>query len=120
MICHNGRVLAWSVRRCESFRARSRGMLGVRCTERHQAWRLRACSAVHSIGMREAIDLAFCAAGGRVVRVVENLPPWRIRWQPGSRCVWEFPAGAVRELGLRSGDWLMALDARPIGRRRAP
>ncbi|MFT3904966.1 MAG: DUF192 domain-containing protein [Steroidobacteraceae bacterium] len=116
LLCHNGRLLDWPVRRCESFGSRSRGMLGSRCAGTRQVWRLQPCNAVHSMGMREAIDLAFCGAGGRILRLVEALPPWRLRWVPGARSVWEFPAGSLRQLKLQCGDWLMAMETQEPGR----
>jgi uncharacterized protein len=36
------------------------------------------CRSVHTFGMRFAIDVVFLDSGGRVVRMVSNLPPGRV------------------------------------------
>jgi uncharacterized membrane protein (UPF0127 family) len=84
-----------------SRRARRRGLLG-RCSV-DGALVLRPCRQVHTIGMRVAIDVAFCAADGTVLRVA-TLPPRRVSrvvWR--SRFVVEAAAGAFVIWGLRRG-----------------
>lgn len=109
--CLNGRVPPWRVRCCASFGERARGMLG-REPRRGEPWvfRLQPCRAIHSFGMRNAIDVVFCGAGGEILRIVEALPPRRLCWSWRAQAVWEFPAGAARHLQLRRGDWLLPLD----------
>ncbi len=88
----------------ESFRERSRGLLGRDGIE--GALLLRPCRQVHSFGMRFPIDVAFCTDELTVVRTL-TLRPGRItRPSLRCRCVIEAEAGAFARWGLRPGDQL--------------
>jgi len=95
----------------ESFRDRSRGLLGRDGIE--GAILLRPARQVHSFGMRFALDVAFCTGGTPelVVARMVCLPPGRItRPSIRCRCVIEAEAGAFGRWGLRTGD---RLEVRP-------
>ncbi|MFA5882884.1 MAG: DUF192 domain-containing protein [Acidimicrobiia bacterium] len=62
------------------------------------------CRQVHTIGMRFAIDVAFCAADGRVLRVATMQPGRVSRPVVRARVVLEAEAGAFGCWGLRCGD----------------
>ncbi|MGI9021888.1 MAG: DUF192 domain-containing protein [Acidimicrobiales bacterium] len=91
----------------DSFRARSRGLLGRDGIE--GAILLRPARQVHSFGMRFPLDVAFCAGGNGelVVSRIVSLPPGRIT-RPSIRCrsVIEAEAGAFGRWGLHPGDRL--------------
>ena len=82
-------------------RARRRGLLGRDGID--GALVLRPCRQVHTIGMRFAIDVAFCGRDGRVVRVITMKPTRvsRLVWR--SRFVVEAAAGSFEQWGLRRG-----------------
>ena len=68
---------------------------------------LRPARAVHTIGMRFPIDVAFCDGQMVVVAVVSAVPPLRLVLpRMRSRCVVEAPAGAFERWCLRPGDKL--------------
>ena len=90
--------------------ARARGLLG-RCPPRPLL--LVPARAIHTWGMRFAIDVVFLDADLRVLRVVRGLRPWRCAAARGARAVLELPAGGA--VGIAPGDRL-ALSG---GRRRA-
>lgn len=102
-LLRDGEVLA-SLEVAGSRRARSRGLLGRDGVD--GALLLRPCRSVHTLGMRFAIDVAFCDDELRVLRVVTmprhrlSRPVWR------SRAVIEAEAGAFARWGLRPGDQL--------------
>jgi uncharacterized membrane protein (UPF0127 family) len=54
------------------------------------------CRAVHTFGMRFALDLYWLDAGGEVVRVDRGVPPWRFARCRGARAVVELPSPASR------------------------
>lgn len=56
---------------------------------------LRRCSSIHTFGMRFAIDLAFAAADGTVLRVIRGVPPNRVRRCPKASIVLETHAGEL-------------------------
>ena len=85
-----------------SSRARRRGLLGRNGID--GALVLPRCRQVHTFGMRFAIDVAFCAADGVVIRVM-TLRSWRLSplvWR--SRFVVEAAAGAFARWPLGVGD----------------
>jgi hypothetical protein len=84
-------------------RARRRGLLGRDGIDGVIV--LEPCRQVHTFGMRFPIDVAFCAADGRVLRIVAEMVPGRV-----SRVVWrarralEGEAGLFRRWDLHPGD----------------
>jgi hypothetical protein len=88
----------------ESRRDRRRGLLGRDGIE--GAILLRPARSVHTVGMRFPLDVAFCDADLRVVRVL-RMPRHRVSrlvWR--SRAVIEAEAGAFDRWKLRPGDEL--------------
>ncbi len=60
---------------------------------------------IHTFFMRFAIDLVFLDRGGRIVRIVPNVKPWRITAPVlGARSVLELEAGAAHRTSTRPGD----------------
>ena len=102
-LVRDGDVLA-SAEIADGAGARRKGLLGRDRLD--GALVLRPCRQVHTVGMRMAIDVAYCDATGWVLRT-RSLPPWRV-----SRPVWrsafvvEAEAGAFDRWGLRAGDRL--------------
>jgi uncharacterized membrane protein (UPF0127 family) len=102
-LLRDGEVLA-SLEVAESRRARSRGLLGREGIE--GALLVTRARSVHTIGMRFAIDVAFCDAELRVIRLV-TMPRHRVSrpvWR--SRAVVEAEAGAFARWNLQPGDQL--------------
>ena len=100
-LVRDGSVLA-AAEVADGFAARCRGLLGRDRVE--GALVIRRSRNVHTIGMRFAIDVAFCDAAGAVLRTCA-LVPWRV--SPvvvRSAFVIEAEAGAFDRWGLRVGD----------------
>jgi uncharacterized protein len=102
-LLRDGEVLA-SLEVADGRRARARGLLGREGVD--GAVLLRPARSVHTVGMRFPIDVAFCDAELRVIRVVTmrrfrvSRPVWR------SRAVVEAEAGAFARWRLQPGDQL--------------
>ncbi len=102
-LVRDGDVLA-SAEIAETRAERRRGLAGV--TEIEGALVLRPCRHVHTVGVRVPIDVALCAADGRVLHV-ETLRPRRLSsivWS--TRWVVEARAGAFEQWRVRAGDVL--------------
>jgi len=96
-------VLA-SVEVAETFRARLRGLLGRRGLD--GALLLRPARSVHTIGMRFAIDVAFCDGELRVLHTT-TMAPYRLSRPVRRACVViEAERGAFERWGLAVGDQL--------------
>ncbi len=102
-LLRDGDVLA-TVEVADTFAARARGLLGRRSYE--GAMILPRTRSVHTLGMRFAIDVAFCDKQMEVVGVT-TLAPWRMSLpRRRGRSVIEAEAGAFERWGLRVGDKL--------------
>jgi uncharacterized membrane protein (UPF0127 family) len=85
-------------------RARSRGLLGRDGID--GAILLRPCRSVHTFGMRFGLDVAYCDAEMRVIRVV-HMPRGRVGLPvPRARCAIEAEEGSFARWNLLPGDQL--------------
>ena len=97
------RVFA-SLEVAESPRGRARGLLGREALE-GALW-LAGTRAVHTLGMRFAIDVAYCDGAGRVLEIV-IMKPWRVgRPRLRARSVVEAEAGNLGRWGVTVGTTL--------------
>jgi uncharacterized membrane protein (UPF0127 family) len=102
-LLRDDRVLA-TLEVAEGRRGRARGLLGRDGID--GALLLAPARAVHTVGMRFPIDVAFCDADLRVLRVV-TMRPHRIgRPCLRARAVIEAEAGTMASWDLRPGDTL--------------
>ena len=106
LVSGSGSVVAPQLEAALDSASRRRGLLG-RDTWIDSALVIAPCNAVHTLFMRFAIDVLFVSRSGRIVRMRQALPPWRMA------CAWrafatiELPAGTAERVGLREGDQLM-------------
>ncbi len=99
----DGKVVA-SAEVADSFGRRLKGLLGR--DELEGAFVLLGARSVHTIGMRFAIDVAWCDADMVVLRTL-TLRPYRVtRAVRSARAVIEAPAGAFERWGVAVGDEL--------------
>lgn len=114
LLCNatRGRIIANRVDALYGFFERAvgllaRGSLGLR----EGAW-IAPCNAIHTLGMRVAIDVIFVDAHGRVLRLVPNVQPNRLALRcPRARAVVELGSGALRHSDVRLGDYLALIEA---------
>jgi len=107
-----GRVVARRVRVAASFWARLAGWMFRARLNGEEGLLLPGCRAVHTFGMRAAIDVCFLDARFRVVRTYRHVRPWRATgWVAGAVCALELPAGALVRSGTVEGDVLEGLAA---------
>ncbi len=98
--------VASSVEIAATRQTRRRGLLGRDSLDESSALLLAPCAAVHTAGMRFAIDVVFVDRQGYTVKVVRDLRPWRIALASGARAVIEMPAGTLRWGQVMPGDRL--------------
>jgi uncharacterized membrane protein (UPF0127 family) len=102
-LVRDGEVLA-SLEVPATGRSRRRGLLGRDGFE--GALLLRPCASVHTLGMRFAVDVAFCDADLTVLHTL-RMGRWRVGVpRPSATCVLEAEAGAFERWRLRPGDRL--------------
>ena len=102
-----GAVIAETVERATSTRARLRGLLGRAGLPAGHALIIEPCTSIHTFFMKFTIDAAFLDKEGRVVRAIPAIRPWRMtRIYPSARMVIELPEGALKAADVREGDVL--------------
>jgi uncharacterized membrane protein (UPF0127 family) len=103
-----GRVLAWRVRRADNWLERTIGFLPRSSIAPEEGLWFENCNAVHTIGMRTALDMVFLDKENRVVKVEANVSPHKL--YVGTRSahtVAEFGPGFVKANPLEPGDRLV-------------
>lgn len=104
-------VVTARVDKADNMFKRMRGLLGRGGLAPNEGLWITPCTSIHMFFMRFSIDAVFIDANGCVVRVYEDLPPWRMaRGGKHAHSVLELPAGRAAFFNLRPGDRL-ALDA---------
>ena len=79
-----------------AFNARRKGLAKMDAMPPDHALHIMRCNAIHTIGMRFALDLVWLAKDGHIVRVDEDVAPRRLKRCSGARTVIETRAGAGR------------------------
>lgn len=95
------------VRRADTVIARTIGLLGVRdLPPRHGLW-FEDCGAVHTIGMRIAIDIVFLDRSGQVVRACPSVAANRVAFGgPDAATTVELGCDTIRQSRIEAGDFL--------------
>jgi uncharacterized protein len=97
--------------------ARMRGLLGRRAMPAGEGLLLKPAPSIHTAFMHFPIDVVFLDANFRIVKLVDNLRPWRTASSLGARAVLELTAGEISLRGLELKDRLALLE--PLGAPRA-
>jgi uncharacterized membrane protein (UPF0127 family) len=106
---------------CQSSRARLIGLMGRPQLHPDAGIWLSSCRAIHTLGMRMSIDVAFIDVTGRVVRVYRNLPPGRVVCCLAATSVVELGSGSIGcgEAALRRIELAVSALRRELQKRRA-
>ena len=64
------------------------------------------CEAVHTVGMKFAIDVLFLDKKKRVLKVRHAMPRWRLAGSLFAHSVLELPSGAAAQTQTEKGDQL--------------
>lgn len=99
-------VVATHVESAFDSATRRRGLLGRTCFDEGGALVIAPSGAVHTFGMRFAIDLVYTRRDGRIMKLRETMVPNRLSVALGAFAVIELPAGTIARTGLRVGDVL--------------
>lgn len=100
----NGRQIADRVILAQTFTARLKGLLGRKSLAPGNALIIKPCNSIHTCFMKFNIDVLFIGRSGRVVKAVEDLPPFKFAAARVAAFVVELPSGTIREHGIKPGD----------------
>ena len=101
----HGEIVCGRCRLADRPWTRLRGLLGRRGLNRNEGLLLRPVGAIHTLFMLFAIDVVFLDRDYVVLKVVENLRPWRFAAARKAKAVLELPPGGARR--LRTGEQLV-------------
>lgn len=102
----SGVVIARNVRLASDSDARRKGLLGLSAMDEDSGLWISPCEAVHTFGMKMAIDVLFIDRQNRVRKISRALPPNRIALSLVSAFVVELPAGRAGVTETKVGDQL--------------
>ncbi len=89
----------------ETFRARTKGLLGKSSLPAGEGLLIRPCRGIHTFGMNFPIDVVFLDKCNHVVAFHKNLSPCRLTpIYLRAASVLELPAGAIEATHLTIGD----------------
>jgi len=86
--------------------SRMRGLLGKRALESGEGLLIRPAPSIHTFFMRFPIDAVFLSRDGEVLKIAENVAPWRARSCRRAFAVLELAAGEATRRGLAVGNRL--------------
>jgi len=98
-------VLAKKVVVANSPLKRMIGLLGRKSLDAQEALIIKPCNAIHTFFMRFPIDIIFLSKNNEVVKVISDIPPFRL--SPicfKSNFVIELPAGTILSSKTSLGD----------------
>jgi len=100
-------VLAEKTILAESASERMRGLLGRSSLPADTAMLIRRCRSIHTWFMRFAIDVVFLDGEMRVLKIAENIRPWRMAFGPRKAVtVLETATGRPNAPAVKPGDFL--------------
>jgi uncharacterized protein len=103
----SGNVLATRAGWCSSYWQRFKGLMLRRSLPEGEGLVLVPCNAIHMALMRFAIDALFLDRSNTVVKLVQDLKPYRLAMGGrGAHATVEVPAGTIERLGIAVGDQL--------------
>ncbi len=92
-----GRQVAARVEKAADYQSRSRGLLGRSSMDPSEGLWIVPCPMIHTFFMKFPIDVLFLDKELRVVRVLEDLRPWRLSpWVLRARSVLELAGGSLK------------------------
>ncbi len=100
LVVAEGPALCSRCHRARSPFSRFVGLLATGDLSREEGLWIERCSRVHTFGLRAPIGVAFLDADGRVLRVVDPLPRWRMAAAAGARSVVECRSGVLQGLAV--------------------
>ena len=98
-------ILGFKAKVARTFWERARGLIGTKSLAPNEGLLIEKCNAIHMCFMSFPIDAYFLDKDDKVVKVVRNIPPWKLCVWGGRRAV------KVLETAVRNE----RIDGAPIG-----
>lgn len=102
-----GEIIAGNVEKADGFWRRLVGFISQSRVRPDDGLWYDNCSAIHTMGMKERIDVVFLDRNHRVIRVERAIPRYRIAIAYGARAVVELGEATLQGRDLLTGDELV-------------
>lgn len=100
-------VVADNVAVADTWGSRFKGLLGRASLPEGEGLHIVPCNSIHMFFMKFPIDVAFLDEGGKVVKAVHAIKPWRAtKMYFDAHSALELPAGTLARTGVAEGDLL--------------
>lgn len=100
----DGTVIASQLEIADTAPKRMKGLLGRTSLQPDEGMLFRPAGAIHMFFMRIPLDVVFCDADLRVVKVVRDLQPWKTAGAKGAKVTIELGVGGAA--AVEAGDQL--------------
>lgn len=101
------RTIPYSIKLADSFFTRLKGLMFRKDQLVEEGLWISPCNSIHMCFMKFSIDAVFLTKEGRIVKMVENLQPWRfVKPIKDAYSVIELPAGTITKLDLKQGEFI--------------
>jgi uncharacterized protein len=98
-------TIPYSIKLADSFFTRLKGLMFRKDQLVEEGLWIFPCNSIHMCFMKFSIDAVFLTKEGRIVKMVENLQPWRfVKPIKDAYSVIELPVGTIEKLDLKQGD----------------
>ncbi|AZU63890.1 DUF192 domain-containing protein [Neobacillus mesonae] len=99
------RTIPYSIELADSFFKRLRGLMFRKVELKEEGLWIIPCNSIHMCFMNFSIDAVFLSKEGRIVRMVEDLKPWRfVKPIKNAYSVIELPSGTIKRHDLKIGE----------------
>jgi len=104
----NDHIISRRIYQAKTFTKRLVGLMFRSSLDKEEGLYLSDCRAIHTSFMRFNIDVVFVDRNFRVVRIIENMKPWRATLPVlKASGVIELPGGMVERESLKEGDVIL-------------
>jgi uncharacterized protein len=104
----NGHTVASQAKIARDLLSRSVGLLNRAELSDDEALLIYPCNSIHTFFMKFPIDVAFLDKNHKVVKIVENIQPWRLQsCHFIAKSTLEMTNGSMSRKGLKIGDLLV-------------
>jgi len=104
----DGTVIASRLEIADKPLKRMKGLLGRPALSPHEGMLFRPAGSIHTFFMKIPLDVVFCDAELRVVKVVRDLQPWKTAGAKGAKVTIELGVGGAASIA--PGDQLVVSD----------
>ncbi len=97
--------------KAETFKQRLLGLIPMTKLDKNKLFLLENCRIIHTLFMHFPIDVIFVDKKNVIIKLMENLKPYRIFGSPGIKPgnIYEAAKGFIKKYNLKPGDNIMGI-----------